>query len=38
MSLLTFMERRRLIRWYKTLGFLPAWPEEGDTILEWRVK
>jgi len=28
----------RLIRWYKSLGFLPAWPGESDTILVWRAK
>lgn len=25
--------RRRLVRWYTSLGFEPAYPSEGDTIL-----
>lgn len=27
---------RSLIRWYKSLGFQPAWPGEGETILIWK--
>jgi hypothetical protein len=30
------IETRSLIRWYKSLGFRPAWPGEGETILVWR--
>lgn len=30
------IETRSLIRWYKSLGFQPAWPGEGETILVWR--
>lgn len=29
---------RRLIKWYKSLGFVPRWPSEGETILVWRAK
>ena len=28
----------RLIKWYKSLGFQPAWPGEGETILVWRAE
>lgn len=27
---------RRLVRWYKSLGFADAYPGEGDRILVWR--
>lgn len=30
------IETRSLIRWYKSLGFEPRWPGEGDRILVWR--
>lgn len=30
------IETRRLIKWYKSLGFEPRWPGEGDRILVWR--
>lgn len=30
------ISRRRLIGWYEAHGFVPSYPEEGETILEWR--
>lgn len=27
---------RRLVDWYKSLGFEPAYPGEGETILTWK--
>lgn len=27
---------KALVRWYKSLGFVPAYPGEGETILVWR--
>lgn len=30
------LTQRRLVQWYKSLGFVPAYPGEGDAILIWR--
>jgi GNAT superfamily N-acetyltransferase len=30
------ISRRRLIKWYKGLGFIEAYPGEGDSILKWH--
>lgn len=27
---------KKLVRWYKSLGFVDAYPGEGDRILKWR--
>ena len=29
---------RRLVNWYKSLGFVEAYPGEGNTILKWRAE
>jgi GNAT superfamily N-acetyltransferase len=29
---------RRLVQWYKSLGFESRWPREGDRILVWRAE